>query len=300
MSLTAFFLCAGYGKRLRPLTDRIPKPCIPFLGQSALEINVRAVEAALKPERRIANTHHLPDAVRAVAKPLGLDVIFEPEILGTGGCIAHAAPVLRDTEHFLVHNADLIHSIDLAALYHAHLDSNAMATLVALNVEGGANTVSVSQEGELLGVHGFDGFSGDSHESKRLTFAGIAFYRRDVLAFIPDGVSDIKPWWMATLKGGGKIRVVDVSGAPWYDFGTPQGLWDAMKYRMEATGIYARGYDAAPDDQGRPPRVSNETGMTGLPPGLRNVVVYESPRIPLEEGTTNLLTGFDFDWKVRP
>jgi NDP-sugar pyrophosphorylase family protein len=297
MSLTAFFLCAGYGTRLRPLTDRVPKPCIPFLGQSALEINVRAVDAALKPDRRIANAHHLPDAVRAVAKPLGLDVIFEPEILGTGGCIAHAAPMLRDTEHFLVHNADLIHAIDLSAAYRAHRDSGVMATLVALNVERGANTLSVSAEGDLLGVHGFENFDGDSHESKRLTFAGIAFYRRDVLAFIPEGVSDIKPWWMATLRGGGKIRVVDASGTPWYDFGTPQGLWEAMKYRMESTGTFSYRYAAT---EGAAPRVSNEAGITALPTGLRNVVVYEEPRIPLEAETTNLLTGFDFDWKVRP
>jgi len=70
MSLTAFFLSAGYGSRLRPLTDRVPKPAIPFLGQSALEINVRAVDKALKPARRLANSHHLPDAIRVIALPL--------------------------------------------------------------------------------------------------------------------------------------------------------------------------------------------------------------------------------------
>ncbi len=296
MSLTAFFLCAGYGTRLRPYTDRVPKPCIPFLGQSALELNVRATDAALKPDRRIANAHHLPDAVRATANPLGLDVIFEPEILGTGGGLANAAHILRDTDHFLVHNADLIHSIDLAALYRDHLDSGAMATLAALSVERGANTLSVSLERDLLGVHGYDGFGGDSHEAKRLTFAGIAFYRRDALAFIADGASDIKPGWMATLRGGGKIRVVDVTGVPWYDFGTPQGLWEALKYRMESAGDFAYGYTAA---AGMQPRVDNEAGID-LPEGLKNVAVYEAPRIPLEAGTTNLLTGFDFDWKVRP
>lgn len=295
MSLTSFFLCAGYGKRLRPLTDRVPKPGIPFLGQSALEINVRAAEI-LGPRRRIANAHHLPDAVRALAQPLGLDVIFEPEILGTGGCLANAAGVLRATDHFLVHNADLIHAIDLAALYRAHLESGALATLAGLSVARGANTLSVSGEGALLGVHGFDGFTGDAEEAKRLTFAGIAFYRRDVLAFIPEGESDIKPWWMATLRGGGKIRVADVSGTPWFDFGTPQGLWDALKYRMESTGVFAHHY---PSPGGTRPFVSNESGTT-LPAGLRNVAVYEIPRVPLEEETTNLLTGRDFDWKVRP
>jgi mannose-1-phosphate guanylyltransferase len=296
MSLTAFFLCAGYGSRLKPLTSRVPKPAIPFLGQSALEINMRAVEA-LAPDRRIANAHHLPDAIRAIAGPRGAEVLFEPEILGTGGCIANAAHILRDTRHFLVHNADLMHGIDLYALYQRHLESNALATLAGLNVAGAANTLSVSAQGALLGVHGFEGFGNDPDEAKRLTFAGIAFYRRDFLAFVPAGASDIKPWWMQTMKGGGKIRVVDCSGAPWHDFGTPQGLWEATKYRMESTGKFAHGY---PAPEGTRPRVANEAGMRDLPAGLKNVAVYEVPRIPLEEGTTNLLTGHDFDWKIRP
>jgi mannose-1-phosphate guanylyltransferase len=296
MSLTAFFLCAGYGSRLRPLTDRIPKPALPFLGQSALEINARAVEA-LGPDHRIANAHHLPDAIRAIATPLGIDVILEPEILGTGGCLANAADILRETDHFLVHNADLIHAVDLPALYRNHLESGAMATLAGLAVERGANTLSVSATGSLLGVHGFDGFTGAPEEAARFTFAGIAFYRRDILAFIPGGVSDIKPWWVATLKGGGRIRVVDCSGTRWFDFGTPQGLWDALKYRMESTETFAHNYAAPAGDR---PYVSNETGRADLPPGLKRVAVYEAPKIPLEEGTTNLLTGRDFDWKIRP
>jgi NDP-sugar pyrophosphorylase family protein len=302
-SLTSFFLCAGFGSRLRPFTNRVPKPAIPFLGHSALEVNVRAVDAALGPDHRLANAHHLPDSIRAIAAPLGVEVLFEPEILGTGGCLAHAGTRLAHTDHFVVHNADLLHNIDLAALYRTHVESGALATLAGLYREGAVNTLSVEARGGqlgLLGVHGFDGFAGDAHESKRLTFAGIAFYRRDFLAFVPNGESDIKPWWKAAQAGGGLIRVVDVTGAAWYDFGTPQGLWDATKFRMESTGEYAHGYEAAPDAQGRPPRVSNEAALTDLPAALRNVVVYEAPRIPLAEGTTNLLTGYDFDWKVRP
>jgi NDP-sugar pyrophosphorylase family protein len=304
-SLTAFFLSAGFGSRLRPLTNRVPKPAIPFLGQSALELNVHAVDAALSPQHKLANAHHLPDAIRAIATPLNMAVLFEPELLGTGGCLANAAPLLAATDHFLVHNADLVHNIDLAALYETHVNSGALATLAGLHREGAVNTLSVSTESsvrgehhDLLGVHGFEEFTGDAHESKRLTFAGIAFYRRDFLAFVPGGVSDIKPWWKAAQAGGGKIRVVDVSGAEWHDFGTPQGLWEALKFRMRQTGVSAYGYANQTTD-GKPAQVANEAGID-LPPGLRNVAVYEAPRIPLDEGTTNLLTGMDFDWKVRP
>jgi NDP-sugar pyrophosphorylase family protein len=360
MSLSVFFLCAGYGSRLRPLTDRVPKPGIPFLGQSALEINARAAEA-LGPDQRVANAHHLPEAIRALAKPLGIDVLFEPAILGTGGCLANGADVLRRTDHFLVHNADLIHAIDLPALYREHRESGALATLAGLNIAGAPNTLSMSGGGWLLGVHGFNGFAGDSGEAKRLTFAGIAFYRREFLDFVTPGAEDIKPFWIRALEnsrnktgaperdqrqptdsqslkherprrespplgaprsdtgsittrgntaerrsqpgeatdsiGSGAIQVVDCSGTPWYDFGTPQGLWEALKYRMESTGTFAHHYAAPADDR---PYVANESGAAKLAAGLKRVAVYEVPKIPLEEGTTNLLTGRDFDWKIRP
>jgi NDP-sugar pyrophosphorylase family protein len=295
MSLTAFLLCAGYGSRLRPLTDRVPKPAIPFLGETAFEINVQAI-SALEPEQWLANAHHLPHVIEALGTALGVRVVVEPKILGTGGCLANAAGVLGDTEHFLVHNADLLHGIDLRKVYETHRASNALATLVGLHRAGAVNTLGVADDGALLGVHGFEGFAGDPEEAKRLTFAGVAFYRRDFLAFAPAGEHDIKPVWKAAQRGGGKIRVVDCTGAGWNDFGTPQGLWDATRYRMEQTGTYAYRY---PDDGARP-RVANESDLKELPEGLKNVVVYEAPRVPLDPGTTNLLTGRDFDWKVRP
>jgi mannose-1-phosphate guanylyltransferase len=310
MSLTAFFLCAGYGSRLRPLTDRIAKPAIPFLGETAFEINVEAV-APLEPERWIANAHHLPQQIQALGTAMGVTVLVEPEILGTGGCLANAADILRETDHFLVHNADLIHGIDLRAAYETHLASNALATLVGLHRAGAANTLAVGDDGALLGVHGFRGFEGDPGESKRLTFSGIAFYRRDFLAFVDSGESDIKPCWSAAMKGGARIRVVDSTGAAWHDFGTPQGLWEAARHRMEVTRTFAWRYPAAAQngeqaaEAGRP-CVSNEAASlpeAALPADLRNVLVFEDPRghqpSPLVPGARDVIVGRDFSWPLR-
>src|SRR5450631_3127615 len=103
MSLTAFLLCAGHGKRLQPLTERIAKPALTFQGKSALEINRRKIEG-LHPQRWLVNTHHLPEQIESLAKRLSLEVLHEPEILGTGGCIANAASILEESDTFLIHN----------------------------------------------------------------------------------------------------------------------------------------------------------------------------------------------------
>src|SRR4051812_21125799 len=120
-SLSAYFLCAGYGQRLRPLTDRIPKPGLTFQGRSALEINYRHAKALL-PSRVLCNTHHLYAEMEKHAVKLGMNVLYEKEILGTGGCLWNAKPILEDTDLFLVHNGDLIHTIDLRDLLRRHVD----------------------------------------------------------------------------------------------------------------------------------------------------------------------------------
>ena len=240
MSLTAYLLCAGYGKRLRPLTDRIPKPAITFLGKSALEINKQKIEM-LQPQHWLVNTHHLPEQIEALAKQLGLETLHEPEILGTGGCIANAASILKETDHFLVHNADLIHNVDLQELWNRHLSSDALATLAGVR-HPDHNTLSVAKNGRLLGVHGYRDFDAGA-EAARFTFAGIAFYRREFLRFVNPGVEDIKRFWIEALKAGALIQVMDCSGSAWYDFGTPQGLQDATRFMTESAGSGKGLYD---------------------------------------------------------
>ncbi len=293
MSLAAFLLCAGYGQRLRPLTERIAKPAIPFLGRSALEINKGAVDA-LHPDRWLVNAHHLPEQIESLAKRLGFETLHEPEILGTGGCIANAASILNGYDHFLVHNADLIHGIDLHALLSEHLASGALATLAGID-RSRHNTLSVSPDGGLVGVHGYKGHQAPP-ESKRLTFAGIAFYRREFLRFLSPGCEDIKHYWMLAREANASIRVVDCTIAAWHDFGTPQGLWEAAKHVMESAGEFNYRYPVA---SGTRSYVSNEAGERDLPPDLGNVLVYEKTGISIPRGTRNRILGGGFEWEIK-
>ncbi len=293
MSLAAFLLCAGYGQRLRPLTERIAKPALTFQGKSALEINKRKIET-LKPDRWLVNSHHLPEQIAALAKPMGLEVFHEPEILGTGGCLYNASSVLKTCDHFLVHNADLIHTIDLQDLFNHHLASGAVATLAGIH-HSNHNTLSVSKDGGLLGIHGYKGFEANS-EDKRLTFSGIAFYRSDFLRFVNPCTEDIKHHWTQALDAGTEIQVVDCSSDSWYDFGTPQGLWDAAKFMMESTGESSYNYSVS---SGERPYVSNEAGQKDLPEGLKNVLIYEEVGLPVSIRTENRILGKDFEWLIQ-
>src|SRR5262245_66517294 len=90
----AMLITAGYGTRLSPLTDLLPKPAVPVanrpLAWFALDHLYRAGVRSLT-----LNTHHLAAElereINAWAPPdLALRYVFEPEILGTGGGIRNA------------------------------------------------------------------------------------------------------------------------------------------------------------------------------------------------------------------
>ncbi len=308
-TLSAYFLCAGYGQRLKPLTDRIPKPAITFQGRTALEINFRRVQP-LYPNRILCNTHHLYAEMEKPAQRLGMQVLYENEILGTGGPLWNARHILETTDRFLVHNGDLIHTIDLKDLFQRHRDSGCLATLAGI-FRSSHNTLSCDAEGRLLGVHGFDGYVGGSvrgpvergapgpQEATRLTFAGIAIYEKAFLQILKPGPADIKPYWIAALRAGGTIGVVNCSHeASWYDFGTPQGLWEAAKFHMETTKDFS--YRYAPPIREPRPYVANEAGVDHLPEGLRNVLVFEEPVASIPANTSHAIIGRDFRWPIQP
>ena len=300
-TLTAYFLCAGYGQRLRPLTDRIPKPALTFQGKTALEINYR-LALPLYPGRVLCNAHHLYADMEKAARRFGMQVLYEREILGTAGCLWNARHLLSLSDHFLVHNGDLIHTINLRSLLRRHLESENIATLAGV-FRPTHNTLSCDAEGLLLGVHGFDGYgAGDKpsgFETTRLTFAGIAVYNREFLEFGREGPEDIKRYWMDALGAGKSIGVMNCSqDAAWFDFGSPQGLWEAAKFAMDWTQDYS--YRYFPLVREARAFVANEAGQEDLPELLRNVLIYEETPEPILPGTSNCIIGRDFRWEIQP
>lgn len=97
-SLRGMILCAGYGTRLRPLTDLVPKPLLPVGGRALLDLAVAGLDrAGVGPI--VVNTHHLGGQVAAhlAARPDALRFTLSPEaeILGTGGAWTAPMPSWR-------------------------------------------------------------------------------------------------------------------------------------------------------------------------------------------------------------
>ena len=110
---TALILCAGYGKRLNPITKELPKPLLKIDGSNLLEKSLKLIEN-LEIKKVKLNTFYLKDQIRNfisnLKTNLEIDVVEDgPEILNTGGGILNM--IKKSSEkNFLVLNPDTIWS----------------------------------------------------------------------------------------------------------------------------------------------------------------------------------------------
>jgi MurNAc alpha-1-phosphate uridylyltransferase len=106
---TAMVLAAGLGKRMRPLTDTLPKPLVEVAGRSLIDrVFDRLIAAGVT--RIVVNLHHHRAILEAhVAKRRDAEFVLSPEaeLLETGGGVLHALPLLGDAPFFCA-NADVL------------------------------------------------------------------------------------------------------------------------------------------------------------------------------------------------
>jgi NDP-sugar pyrophosphorylase family protein len=137
--MKAMILAAGLGTRLRPLTDTRPKALVEINGRTLLEITLTRLRSYSVTEA-IINVHHFADMVVDYLKSksnfaMRLEISREDDqLLDTGGGLKKAAWFFQEDpahlgEPFLLHNVDVISTIDLAAMLQFHKENHSLATL---------------------------------------------------------------------------------------------------------------------------------------------------------------------------
>ena len=155
MAPIAMILAAGVGSRLQPLTDKTPKALLHFRGKTMLEQVIEKLKLHGITEVVINIHHHAEQIVEFVRKhdDFGIKISFSDEqeqLMDTGGAIVKARGLLEGRGPFLVHNVDIFTDLDLMALYQAHLEGKALATLAVRERETSRNLL-VDRSGRLCG-----------------------------------------------------------------------------------------------------------------------------------------------------
>ena len=227
--MKAMVLCAGFGTRLRPLTDKVPKPLVPVCGLPLLQFNFALLHHA-GVRQVVINTHHLGEAMekgaRELAEKLGLaiEVSREPgHILGTGGGVRHAAPLL--TETFFLLNGDMLFDVDLAAALAAHRAKKAVATMVLAPYPKGATYGAVELD-ENQRVRRIAGRGAPAEAGLvRMHFTGVHIMEPEVLARLPpEGEADInRTAYVRLIHEGAAVHGFEQNGY-WGDLGAPKSF----------------------------------------------------------------------------
>ncbi len=227
--MKALILAAGFGTRLAPHTQTVPKALFEVAGTPVLGRMIANLKAAGCGEIAV-NTHHLADQVHAYlsAQDFGLPVrvSHEPQILGTGGAVRQLAD-FWDAAPFIMVNADILTDIDLAAVYAHHLDQGHRVTLV-MHDRAPFNQVWVDDRNRITGFTRFSDSPGRARHRK-MAFTGIQVMDAGILTYIPDdGFCDIVSVYRQMIADGLGIHAHIVNGHYWQDMGTPQRYRDAV------------------------------------------------------------------------
>ena len=142
--MKAMILAAGLGTRLRPLTDTRPKALVEVAGRTLLEITLSRL-SSFGVRDIIINVHHFPEMILDYLKAhnnfgLHIEVSREEHLLDTGGGLKKASWFfLQDSKHseepFILHNVDVISTIDLRRMAECHNEKQALATLAVQHRE---------------------------------------------------------------------------------------------------------------------------------------------------------------------
>lgn len=212
-------LAAGRGERLRPLTDRTPKPLVPVAGKPLLAWHLERL-AASGCREAVANVSHLADQIVGFLQTSGSGVRVaisrEAEPLETAGGIAQALPLLG-REPFLLVNGDVYCEIDFRALLAHRLGAN-LAHLVLVPNPPHRAQGDFSLDDGMIGNHG----------TPRYTYAGVAVISPRLLQGVQRG--DKAPL-APLLRTAADRRLLsgELFGGLWQDVGTLERLAELEK-----------------------------------------------------------------------
>ena len=220
--MKAVLLAAGFGTRLRPLTDAAPKILVPLGGRTLLEHQLAYLGRAGIDEV-VVNVHHHAEQVRRflarVQAPVRVRLSDERRLLGTAGALVPLRDFLGD--RFLVLYGDVVTDADVAKLVAAHEASGAVASLgyVPSEQTDGKGVLTIDSAGTVSGF-----VEKPSRSGGGLVNAGLYVLERSVLELIPDGASDFgRDVWPRALALGVPIHGHELR-AYVRDIGTPEAL----------------------------------------------------------------------------
>jgi len=239
--MKAMVLAAGLGTRLRPLTNDRPKALVEVGGRTLLEITLTRLRDFGICDV-IINVHHYADMVidrLKAAGNFGMHVEFSREdvLLDTGGGMKQAAWFLggssgaKEEDPFILHNVDVISSIDLERMVEFHRQTKALATL-AVQERKSSRYLLFDQQNQLCGRRLVKEEKTElvrpSQHMTELAFSGIHVISPRIFPLLTEeGIFSIVPAYLRLAAQGERIVAFRADEYYWRDLGKPENIRQA-------------------------------------------------------------------------
>jgi NDP-sugar pyrophosphorylase family protein len=233
--MKAMILAAGLGTRLRPLTDNRPKALVEVAGRTLLEITLCRLRDQGVCDV-IVNVHHFAEMVVDYLEAnrnfgMRIEVSREAVLLDTGGGLKKAAYFfLSDSgdEPFILHNVDVISTIDLGRMARFHRDQKALATLAVARRETSRYLVFDEQmrlRGRRAEREGTAAVAQPQERLQDLAFSGVHIISPRLLGMMTEeGGFSIITAYLRLASLGEKILGFEDGHAYWRDLGRPESV----------------------------------------------------------------------------
>ena len=243
--MKAMVLAAGLGTRLRPLTDDRPKALVEVAGQTLLEITLARL-CSFGVREVIVNVHHFAEMIGAYLKAhdnfgMRIEISREDILLDTGGGLKQAAWFFLEGEQdpFLLHNVDVVSTIDLAQMLRFHQERGALATL-AMQQRRTSRPLLFDEHGELCGRRlGRDGnaeMTRPTEHPQELAFSGVHVISPWIFSKLnEEGVFSIIPAYLRLAAQGEKIVAFRADAYEWRDLGSPESVEQLARRMRDRT-----------------------------------------------------------------
>ena len=242
--MRAMILCAGLSTRLGPLGQALPKPLLPVCNLPIIRYGI-ALLVGHGIRDIVINLHHKGDLLEETlgdGGELGARIQYatEPVILGTGGGLKNALPLLdpdgRD-EPFVSMNGKLIFDLDIAALLAAcAADPEVLGTLVVRRVPDATDWGAVEVAPGAGGRARVRNILGAGQHM----FCGVHVTRPSVIARLPDGEACmVRQGYLPWLRAGGEVAAFEVDPARYFaEHSTPRRYLESNLALMGGAGLH--------------------------------------------------------------
>ena len=240
--MKAMILAAGLGTRLRPLTNDRPKALVEVAGRTLLEITLTRLRT-FGIHEVIINVHHFADKVvdyLRAHRDFGMRIVIsrEDDLLDTGGGLKKAAWFFLENsgssqEPFILHNVDVLSTIDLRRMVDDHRKQSALATLAVQNRKTSRYLLFDSAMklcGRRSGEDGKPELVRPASDVTERAFSGIHILSPKLLPMLSEeGAFSIIPTYLRLAARGESIPAFPSDEYYWRDLGKPENIAQAAE-----------------------------------------------------------------------